>query len=137
LYFVVTSRPEKVFDLLSLEHVVVLQNMGQGKKQDSYFRATFLLSTTLHVVAIRKNLLLGLIIKTFFALRFSRSSQLSTTNAHFRVLFNIFFLLLGHHNRERNEQTAEGYISKDIYILSYIQKSPKRIFPILFWSRIF
>jgi hypothetical protein len=34
-------------------------------------------------------------------------------------------------------QTPEGYISKDIYILSYIQKSPKRIFPILFWSRIF
>jgi hypothetical protein len=33
-------------------------------------------------------------------------------------------------------QTPEGYISKDIYILSYIQKSPKRIFPILFWSRI-
>jgi hypothetical protein len=26
------------------------------------------------------------------------------------------------------EQTPEGYISKDIYILSYIQKSPKRIF---------
>jgi hypothetical protein len=33
--------------------------------------------------------------------------------------------------------TPEGYISKDIYILSYIQKSPKRIFSILFWSRIF
>jgi hypothetical protein len=38
---------------------------------------------------------------------------------------------------EINLQTPEGYISKDIYILSYIQKSPKRIFPILFWSRIF
>jgi hypothetical protein len=37
-----------------------------------------------------------------------------------------------------NSDTApEGYISKDIDILSYIQKSPKRIFPILFWSRIF
>jgi hypothetical protein len=34
-------------------------------------------------------------------------------------------------------QTPEGYISKDIYILSYIRKSPKRIFLILFWSRIF
>jgi hypothetical protein len=34
-------------------------------------------------------------------------------------------------------QTPEGYISKDIYILSYIQKSPKRIFSILFGSRIF
>jgi hypothetical protein len=29
-------------------------------------------------------------------------------------------------------QTPEGYISKDIYIPSYIQKSPKRIFSILF-----
>jgi hypothetical protein len=29
-------------------------------------------------------------------------------------------------------QTLEGYISRDIYILSYIQKCPKRIFPILF-----
>jgi hypothetical protein len=28
------------------------------------------------------------------------------------------------------KQTPEGYISKDIYILSYIQKSPKRIFPV-------
>jgi glucan phosphoethanolaminetransferase (alkaline phosphatase superfamily) len=34
-------------------------------------------------------------------------------------------------------QTPEGYLSKDIYILSYIQKSAKRIFPILFWCRIF
>jgi hypothetical protein len=33
-------------------------------------------------------------------------------------------------------QTPEGYISKYIYIISYIQKSPKRIFTILFWSRI-
>jgi hypothetical protein len=34
-------------------------------------------------------------------------------------------------------QRPEGNISKDIYILSYIQKSPKRIFPVLFWSRMF
>jgi hypothetical protein len=36
-----------------------------------------------------------------------------------------------------NTDTGRIYISKDIYILSYIQKCPKRIFPILFWSRIF
>jgi hypothetical protein len=34
-------------------------------------------------------------------------------------------------------QTPEGYISKDIYILSFIQKSAKRIFHNLFWSGIF
>jgi hypothetical protein len=34
-------------------------------------------------------------------------------------------------------QTPEGYISKDIYIISCIQKAPKWIFPIIFWSRIF
>jgi hypothetical protein len=39
--------------------------------------------------------------------------------------------------QEKVKQTPEGYISKDIYILSYIQKSPKRNFSILFWSRIF
>jgi hypothetical protein len=38
----------------------------------------------------------------------------------------------------QNPDTApEGFISKDIYILSYIQKSAKRIFSILFWSGIF
>jgi hypothetical protein len=34
-------------------------------------------------------------------------------------------------------QTPEGYISKDIYILSYIQKSPKRIFLSFFGAGYF
>jgi hypothetical protein len=34
-------------------------------------------------------------------------------------------------------QTPEGYISKDIISYPYIPKSPKRIFPITFWRRIF
>jgi hypothetical protein len=41
------------------------------------------------------------------------------------------------HLMPHSYQTLEGYISTDIYILSYIQNAPKRIFHIFFWSRIF
>jgi hypothetical protein len=51
--------------------------------------------------------------------------------------FTIMDLTLSVAARQNMNQTPEGYISKDIYILSYIQKSPKRIFDILFGSRIF
>jgi hypothetical protein len=55
-------------------------------------------------------------------------------NYHNCSTLAICYTIIVEHTRRT---TPEGYIPKDIYILSYIKKSTKRIFPILFWSRIF
>jgi hypothetical protein len=61
-------------------------------------------------------------------------SDFLTPLSDFLTPLSDFFIPL---SMKKSRHRKDICISKDIYILSYIQISPKRIFPILFWSRIF